>query len=154
MRLFASWVVSALRKVTSVTIRPGCWLRHLFRYAPDKIDRLLRGQGILKQEFEIIPVRDPEIVALDHAGELAPAGVDIEQVRQPSVELQQGERAVQPSMRASLERDDPHCHQVILLCLTSYLTELVRHEGRIFSDSDVPANYCFVHYVVLATSDQ
>ena len=39
--------------------------------APYEIDRLVRGQRVLKQQFEVIPIfGDPRIIPHDHAGEL------------------------------------------------------------------------------------
>ena len=52
---------------------------------------------------------------MDHAGELALACIDIQQVRQPAVEIEQGEGTIQSPVSARLERNHPERNPLILL---------------------------------------
>lgn len=89
MCLPASLDTRAWRKKIGVGFSTWRQLRHLFRNAPYKAYRLVCRQRVFQQQFKVVPVfHGPFIVAHDHAGELAPARVDIQDIRQPAVEFQ------------------------------------------------------------------
>src|ERR1035438_9777628 len=124
-------------------------LGHLLGHASYETDRFVGGQCVLKQLFKVVPVlRDTRIVTGGDVEERLSACVDVEDIRQPSVELQQSERAGKPPVRACREGHYPQRYQVIPLCLVGDVAELIRHDGRILRYSDMPADHGLIHDVV------
>jgi hypothetical protein len=124
-------------------------LRHLCRGTAYQLDRLLRGQGVLKQPLKVSRVLgDPWIIARSY-GEVPAPRVEVEDVGQPALELEQRKRAEKAWIRAGLERNHPHGYQLVPLGPVGDAAELSGHDPRISLDSDMPADYPFIDYEVL-----